>query len=123
MGGGGEASGKGGRVPTNEVDADKLWRDRITSELQQQRLWHDEYGFMVTAANNAAAASGGATQAKSTGALGAQTATLDSKELDELRAQLSKSTMRSTAQASFQTRRTVELSTKGDHGRKKYKDT
>eukprot|EP00760_Papus_ankaliazontas_P038901 PhM_4_TR9402/c0_g1_i1/m.67797 len=29
------------------VDADKLWRDRVSSELLYQRSWENEYGFML----------------------------------------------------------------------------
>eukprot|EP00759_Apiculatamorpha_spiralis_P040743 PhF_6_TR39624/c0_g1_i1/m.58703 len=42
------------------VDADKLWRDRVSSELLYQRSWEKEYGFMLDDAQRAqrAAASG-----------------------------------------------------------------
>jgi hypothetical protein len=112
--------GKGGsRMPVNEVDADKLWRDRISSELQLQRSWHDEYGFMVA---NSSQDAGNATQAKASGALGAQTANLDARQLDALRTQLAASTLRSTAQASFTKRPTPELYSDGRHNRRKFKD-
>ena len=111
------AAAKAGRM-VNEVDADKLWRDRITNELQQQRSWHDEYGFMVSKH----AAAGGATEAKASGALGAQTANLDARQLEELRSTLSKSTMRSTAKASYLSRPTPELYSDGRHNRRKFVD-
>jgi len=42
------------------VDADKLWRDRVDSELLYQRSWENEYGFMLddTQRQQRAAASG-----------------------------------------------------------------
>jgi hypothetical protein len=113
---GGAGSGRGGgRAGVNEVDADKLWRDRISNELAQQRSWHDEYGFMVAGSHEGTSAR----DAKGSGALGAQVAKLSKDELEELRGQLSKSTMRSTAQASFTQRTTPELPSTGVHNRRK----
>lgn len=68
------------------------------------------------------ASEGGATNAKASGSLGAQTAKLSAAELDALRTQLSKSTMRSTAQASFTKRPTPELYSDGRYNRRKFRD-
>ena len=47
-------------VKSTPVDADKLWRDRVSSELLYQRSWENEYGFMLdeTQREQRAAASG-----------------------------------------------------------------
>ena len=34
---------------TNPVNADRLWTDRVNNELLLQRMWNDEFGFMMDA--------------------------------------------------------------------------
>ena len=76
--GGGGMGGRGsmgGGLSASAVDTDKLWRDRIRQELQFQRQWKAEYGFMVANPSNADAAAAGATTASSSTAGAAATTT------------------------------------------------
>ncbi len=42
----------GGGISASAVDTDKLWRDRIQQELQFQRQWKEEYGFLMGTNSN-----------------------------------------------------------------------
>lgn len=47
----------GGGLNASAVDTDKLWRDRIRQELQFQRQWKEEFGFLqsTTSSNSRSA--------------------------------------------------------------------
>lgn len=92
---------------TSAVDSDKLWRDRIRQELQHQRTWFEEYGFMVA-----------------DGSKGVSTAaaSLSPDQLDGLKKQMRGAHLQSTQRASYQQRKSAELYQTGDHNRKKFRD-
>ena len=110
----------GGRGPmgaANAVDADKLWIDRINTELQQQRAWHQEFGFMVTTETE------GAQKTRAAGTLSAQAAQMTNEQLDELKYSMAGATLKSTSQSSYVRRPEVELFSAKKNNRQKFKDT
>jgi hypothetical protein len=133
--GGGDAAPAGGRGTgmfsgINNVHADKLWRDRISVELQQQRTWHDEYGFMSTAQGSGSCGEsdqGSGTYTSSHGASGGNLTslppnitTMTMEELDHIKSEVATAALRSTAQASFGQRSTLELRETKAYNRKKH---
>lgn len=112
VGGGGTLAGT--RLPNigaNPVDGDKIWRDRIRIELQQQRQWKDEFGFMIQRANIDRSLSGSASDAGSSRAAGGSptasiaathaAAMLSRAEVEDMTAKLQRAQYTSTMRASF----------------------
>ena len=106
----------GGSVQkASAVDSDKLWRDRITQELQYQRAWVDEYGFMVDESKRATLKKGVSdAEALNSGDQRAKT-------LAELKSEMSYKGMRSTAHDSYRTRPSPELFNNQEYNRKKFR--
>ncbi len=138
----------GGGISASAVDTDKLWRDRIRTELLFQRQWKDEYGFMVggggggngggASAPDAAAAAATTGNAASaaprslTGAVATTTTAAASgavnagafsaAELEGLQKELQRAQYTSTCQASykFDRARLLELGA-GSHRKQKFR--
>jgi hypothetical protein len=93
-----EPASKGGATKISEVDFDRLWRDRVNCELSNQRQWSNEYGFMLE---------GSAQRGQRPTAAAASTTDSSAAE-----ATLSYASTKSTMQASYGQRKSIEL--KGD---------
>jgi len=123
--GGAKGTMGGGRGPmgaANAVDADKLWIDRINTELQQQRAWHQEYGFMVSAEGGGVTTDGSG-KTRAAGTLAGQAAAMSVAELEELKKSLQGATLKSNSQASYVSRKPVELFNAKRNNRQKFRDT
>jgi hypothetical protein len=110
------------------VDADKLWRDRINQELQFQRAWVDEYGFMVDESKRETLRKGVSTKLgesalnESTGSKVSGTMTEGQKTLAELKSEMSYRGMQSVAHASYKVRPSPELYTSKEYNRRKFRN-
>ncbi len=89
------------------VDDDKLWRARIQQELQHQRAWLDEYGFMVSSTSK-----GVSTTA----------ASLTNQQVEEVKKSMKGVNMQSTVRSSYVQRKPIDVYSDGAHNRKKFRD-
>ncbi len=99
------------------VDADKLWRDRVRSELQHQRNWQSEYGFMVERDGEGADGQPGGSTAATAG--GAKDASMASTA-DDFKSKMSYAGMKSTAHGSYLQRPSPELRSLKEHNRQRH---
>ena len=97
-----EPAPKGGATKCSEVDFDRLWRDRVNQELSNQRQWSGEYGFMVE----------GSQQRQQQQSVNQDTAAAGSTSDSAAAASLSYASTKSTMQASYGQRVSIEI--KGD---------